>query len=136
MALARSRIQARPRNTGPDVATIGTVLARDGYRCVRCGYTVHWPCCASIHHRKPRGMGGGEADNTPANLILLCGTGTTGCHGQVESRRAEALESGWLVSRYADPASVAVLVDHGSRWVYLSASGEYVDDPPVVSHVP
>lgn len=121
-------------STGPDLETVMTVLDRDGYRCVRCGVPIQgergrdW----SMQHRRPRGMGGtdrGDA-NSPANLVALCGSGTTGCHGHVESRRAEAYVHGWLVSLHVDPANVPVLVDHGSRWVYLTDSGEYVDNPP------
>ena len=121
------------RSTGPDLETVMAVLHRDGYRCVRCDRPivgergVDWSC----HHRTPRGMGGSKRPevNSPAALLSLCGSGTTGCHGYVESHRAEALTNGWLVSRYSDPAAVAVLVDRGSRWVYLTESG-YADDPP------
>lgn len=46
-------------------------------------------------------MGGSKTAwvNLAANLVLLCGSGVTGCHGWVESNRAEATELGWLVSR-------------------------------------
>lgn len=36
--------------------------------------------------------------STAANGLLLCGTGTTGCHGWVESNRSEARAQGFLVS--------------------------------------
>lgn len=38
----------------------------------------------NIHHRLPEGAGGPA---TMANLIHLCGSGTTGCHGWVEHNR-------------------------------------------------
>lgn len=110
------------------------VLDRDGYKCVRCGKPIEgqrgvdW----SLHHRQPRGMGGAKhraAAHTPANLLSLCGSGTTGCHGEIESRRAEAIGNGWLVSRFSDPERVAVLVNRESRFVYLTADGRYADDP-------
>ena len=39
------------------------------------------------HHVLPRGRGG---DDVTANLVALCGSGTTGCHGDVEEYRGEA----------------------------------------------
>lgn len=43
---------------------------------------------------------GGTTDpriNDPRNLILLCGSGTTGCHGWVESNRRTAQRLGYLI---------------------------------------
>ena len=37
--------------------------------------------------------------NQPANLVVLCGSGVTGCHGWVESNRSEAMDAGWIVGR-------------------------------------
>ena len=79
------------------------VITRDGNRCLRCRQSIlNVP--ASVHHRKPRGMGG-TSDlrcNDIRNLVLLCGTGTTGCHGWVESNRASAREDGWLIASFDD----------------------------------
>lgn len=78
------------------------VIVRDLGNCARCGQHVShlergraW----SIHHRRPRGAGGTSVAwvNNAANLIILCGSGTTGCHGWVESHRADARASGFLV---------------------------------------
>jgi hypothetical protein len=108
-----------------------TVLDRDGYRCVCCGTPIDgergrdW----SLHHRRPRGMGGTHRITTAANLIAVCGSGTTGCHHRIEAHRAEARANGWLLWQNVDPESVAVLVDSGSRWVYLTSSGGYGDAP-------
>lgn len=53
----------------------------------------------SLHHihRHPR-------DDVQANLIMLCGSGTTGCHGRVEARDPDALEAlgAVIVMRRAD----------------------------------
>lgn len=38
--------------------------------------------------------------------MLLCGSGTTGCHGWVHGHPAEAYRLGWLVHSWHDPASV------------------------------
>lgn len=60
-------------------------------------------------------MGGRVAAHTTANLVTLCGTGVTGCHGWVESHRAVAYEQGWLVHRWDDPALRPVL-RFGRTW--------------------
>ena len=94
-------------------ATVDTVRRRSQNRCERCGTddALRW----SLHHRKPRGMGGTRdpAINSPANVLLLCGSGTEGCHGRVESNRAEAYVLGLLVHRNDDPARVPVELRYG-----------------------
>lgn len=42
----------------------------------------------TLHHLVSKSLGG---DDVPNNLVPLCGSGTTGCHGDVESRDALAL---------------------------------------------
>lgn len=78
-------------------------------------------------------MGGSSRPDTngPQNLIVLCGNGTEGCHGWVESNREAALECGWLVLQSADPAREPVLV-RGHRWVWLAADGTTLTEPPEV----
>jgi len=41
-----------------------------------------------------------------ANLIAVCGSGTTGCHGWIENHRGESYRRGWLVHTNVDPATV------------------------------
>lgn len=133
---------SRRRGTGPDDDTVITVLIRSrryyGERCCEvCGVQlqgergVGWSC----HHRVPRGMGGttSAAVNAVPSLLLVCGSATTGCHGRIESDRAEAYANGWLVSRYSDAATVPVTIDRGSRVVYLGSDGKYHDNPPDVA---
>ena len=77
-------------------------------------------------------MGGTRRDdaNSPANLVLLCGSGTTSCHGTVERRRGEAFDRGVLVRQNADPSQVAI--EHAVHgWCYLSDDGEAVTEPPM-----
>lgn len=52
-------------------------LHLDWKECVLCLETFR----LSLHHihRHPR-------DDVEANLVMLCGDGTTGCHGLIESR--------------------------------------------------
>lgn len=56
-------------------------------------------------------MGGSRLPDTNAvqNGMLLCGSGTTGCHGWVESHRQAALDSGWAIPQGADPLAVAAV---------------------------
>lgn len=101
------------------------VLERDEWSCVRCSRSVGEHRLYSLHHRCPRRMGG-SADldlNLPSNIVTLCGTGTTGCHGWVESNRAEAEAKGWLLSTIVDRhravetivRSLVTLHDDGTR---------------------
>lgn len=98
------------------------VLSRSEGRCERCGKAPDWH--ASVHHRQPRGMGGSRQAhlNRPGNLLLLCGSGTTGCHGWVESHRADAVASGYIVPRFAVPQTTPVLY-RMSTWVILDDDG-------------
>lgn len=94
--------------TQPTAAVKLLVRARARDRCERCGRQLDGWDGGSYHHRRIKGMGGDRRPETnlPANLLLLCGSGTTGCHGWVHAggNRAVALEAGWLVSRWAVPA--------------------------------
>lgn len=59
---------------------------------------------------------GGTTDikiNSPSNLMAICGSGTTGCHGWLESHREVAYEKGWLVHRYDSPADIEVEIKQG-----------------------
>jgi hypothetical protein len=76
-----------------------------------------WPG-ESLHHRLPRSRG---TDNSAANLVLLCGSGTTGCHGEVESQRNVAYLAGLLLRTGQDPASEPVKLRDG--WHYLDSAG-------------
>jgi hypothetical protein len=94
-------------DTGPSSAVRQFVIEREGHCCRRCGQWVA-DGAGSIHHRRPRQMGGTDwpGINLPSNLALICGSGTTGCHGYIESHRPEAYAMGWLVHSWEDPAEV------------------------------
>lgn len=79
--------------------TDAQVRERDGDRCARCGGNrggLH------IHHRWRRSAGSDERD---CNRVTLCAY----CHRWVHGNPEQAMEQGWLVSRYADPAGVPVV---------------------------
>lgn len=112
-----------PRDTGPSVATRQLIKERAGGCCERCGKTITGD--HSIHHRKPRGMGGTRDPkaNSPANLVLLCGSATTpdGCHTGVERFRESAITTGYIVSRSADPELIPIKMASG--WWFLRPDG-------------
>jgi hypothetical protein len=113
--------------SGVPPATRRAVRERDQDHCVRCGaQALTGP--NSIHHRRPRGMGGTRDPRTHAlsNLVLLCGSATTGCHGWIESNRAEAVALGWLISNFevADPQDIPLRCgDPIDRHVHLHDDG-------------
>lgn len=92
------------------------VIVRDQGRCICCGTAVVDPDTLtpwaeySLQHRVRRGMGGSKdpAVNSPANAIVLCGTGTTACHGYVEHHPEWARFHGFAVPTWQDPALVPV----------------------------
>jgi hypothetical protein len=94
----------------------------------------------SIHHRRPRGMGGTDRPDTHTlpNLMLLCGSGTIGCHGFIESHRQVALDRGYLLPKEG-PLSVPAarpLVTPGGRLVFLDYAPSYVDTGRYALDVP
>ena len=108
------------------------VIARDQGKCARCGrHVAHLQrgIAWSIHHRRPRGIGGTLLAwvMAVANLIILCGSGTTGCHGWVESQRREAREQGFLVPLNGVLKADEVAIRHFTLGlVYLNDEGGWV----------
>ena len=117
---------------------VDTNALDEGAVCAVCGMRA-----TNSHHEPPRGMGGRHRQFTlhspwgrfvlkPA-LIALCGSGTTGCHGnrheglwRAEWRwdsdeDAEAWWSGRLLSHGYEPHSPK-LYDHGS-WAIVGRDG-------------
>ncbi|MFW6776099.1 HNH endonuclease [Nocardioides sp. CPCC 205120] len=127
---------ARRRDTGPDTAVRAIVDQRCGGRCELCDRPLAgtpW----SRHHRHPRRMGGTTRlwVNAPSNLLVICGTGTTACHGVVEANRRVSLKAGFLVRDGVDPRTVPVELARGLTW--LDDDGMYLDQPPApLPHAP
>jgi hypothetical protein len=85
---------------------------RDNNTCVVCG--VHVGDGGNVHHRRNRGMGGSRAANAISNLLVACGSPSSGCHGLLTERpwEIDAERYGWVLptNGSADPATVPVLV--------------------------
>lgn len=60
--------------------------------------------------------------HSPANIVELCGSGTTGCHGWVHQHVEEAERLGLIVPFGADPRDVPVF-DWEGRWMLLNMDG-------------
>ena len=105
-------------------AVLALILTRSGDLCEVCGRRAE-----STHHRKPRGMGGSKdpAAHSAANLLRVCGDGTRGCHGMIESNRTASYENGWLLRRGEPPTCVPVLLRN--RWTLLTEDGQYTEVP-------
>lgn len=111
---------------------------RDFGCCFKCGRSLVWAERGfgwSMHHRKPRGMGGSVLAivSSAANALTLCGHGTSpdGCHAWVETNRERAMDFGFLIPRNAstpefEPDRVRVRRDDG-RWFLLTADGRAVE---------
>lgn len=119
------------RNTGPSARVRKLVWQRDQGACVACGRVITDGMWWSMQHRKARGQGG---DNTPSNLILLCGSATSaGCHRRAEDRDREFNARGYWLHSYEDPATTPVMVfsPGGSGCTaWLTADGKYVFEAP------
>lgn len=109
------------RRTDPAPATVRLVRERDDWRCARC---AGWGPL-STQHRVARGMGGTRSAwiNEPPNLLTLCGSGTTQCHGWVERHPTWAQAHGWSVSRHQWQVVDAAPVWTWRGWVRLRPDG-------------
>ncbi|WP_295837427.1 hypothetical protein [uncultured Microbacterium sp.] len=134
--------------TGPaefKPATVDLIWERDRGRCAMCGrwlVRMHRGETWSVHHREDRGMGGvkrarkGQVQPRAylalaANGVLLCGTGTTGCHGDVTDEKVPE-RLGFSVSRIGIRRPVDVPLKHYLHgWVRLDNDGSYApaDEP-------
>lgn len=72
----------------------------------------------NCHHRVNRSVGGGYS---LSSLLMLCGSGTTGCHGWITVNPLLAREFGWAIRSTDDPLAHRVL--YRGRWATLGDDG-------------
>jgi len=97
---------------------------REQQRCAKCGVII-WSG-GSRHHRKFKSRGGGDE---VSNGILLCGSGTTGCHGWVHFNPVSAAMLGLVVGSEQDARLIPVQhAIYGVVW--LDDEGGVSSTPP------
>ena len=113
--LETSMAKSKPNKVTDGVRNL--VLTRGNYRCEHCHEDFLYSG-VSVHHRRPRMMGGSKNEllHLPANLIALCGSGTTGCHGWVESNRTKAREMGLLIQKVESAEDIPFQDKEGNWW--------------------
>ena len=117
----------------------GQLILRSGGRCETCGVALGSPGW-SAHHRCLRGMGGTRRAgiNALSNLLAVCGSGSTACHGWIHGNPKEAYRLGWMMPSADDILTVSsrtpVVLYSGRRVLldpvaqgYLSAPGKPYD---------
>lgn len=119
----------------PTPQTRALVLQRAAYHCERCWRPIAREM--SLHHRRPRRMGGSKRPDTnqPQNLLVLCGSGTTGCHGWIESHRTQGYEDGIILYDLDDPAEHPYR-DAAGNWWLLSPEGDRTRIAPELTTYP
>jgi len=100
--------------------TVLDVYEREQGCCAVCGLTIGREA-GHLHHRRPRGMGGGGGQaHALSNVILLHAT----CHlTHVELKRDRAYQNGWLLQQWQDPQDSPMMY-RLDGWVLLKDSGE------------
>lgn len=100
------------------------VLQRAEGRCERCGVNLDG-FFYSLQHRRARGMGGSSRSGTnlAGNLVALCGSATTGCHGYIEANPDAAACDGLRIRQGDDPLTLPVRLRYD--WVFLADDGTY-----------
>jgi len=91
-------------------------------RCEKCGAASP----LSRQHLVKRSHGGSW---DPRNIVILCGDGTTGCHGWAEHHPTEAEAAGWAY-KPGQALGVRPIPHHFLGPVWLLADGGYSYGPP------
>ncbi|MFD5864404.1 HNH endonuclease [Agromyces sp. NPDC127015] len=116
--------------TGVSRKTRAEVRERDRDTCQMpdCGRPIR-DDDYSLQHRRARGMGGSRRPDTnaPSNLVTVCGSATTGCHGYIESHPGIAAKLGFRVAQGVTPADVPIYTFTHGR-VYLNDDGTHTKE--------
>jgi hypothetical protein len=93
---AVDRIPKKVREALEDRARIGEIVC-----CEICRLPAN-----NAHHRRNQSQSG---EHTLSNLMMLCGSGVTGCHGAITGNPAMAVRNGWTIQgTEAIPSETAV----------------------------
>lgn len=93
---------------------------RDQWCCRRCGIRLSI-VEGSRHHRQRRAAGG----HVTSNIILLCGSGTTLCHGWVHAHPEVATMRGFIVPANGRARSLVIpLLSRGQWWLLDDVGGQ------------
>jgi len=78
----------------------------------------------NAQHRKNRSQGGTW---DLSNLIHVCGSGTTGCHGAIHANPLKSYANGWSVRSCFAPADMPALLwtPFGRIYVWLRDDGSW-----------
>lgn len=113
-------------------------LERDGPTCRRCGVWIEGQL-GSLHHRKLRGRATPKRDyDLVENLVVLCGSGTSGCHGWAHGHPKDAHEEGWVCWTWEKPAERPCLTTYRTLVMFLVDGTAVEDDlgPPITDDNP
>lgn len=94
----------------------------DMARCEKCGAASP----LTRQHLVKRSHGGGW---DPRNIVILCGSGTTGCHGWAEGNPVEAQAAGWAYES-TEELGVRPITHRFLGQVWLDVQGNYSYSPP------
>lgn len=104
--IKHKKVPKRDRDAAEIASLMPALIHRSGGRCEVAIESICEGAATNVHHRKPRGQGG---RNVMRNLLHLCGSGTTGCHGYIEHNRDVSYTNGWLVRQQQAPGQVPVI---------------------------
>lgn len=108
------------------------VIERADCRCDWCGKYLPGQQY-SLQHRRARGAGGRANAHSWANLVVLCGSATTGCHGRVENTgpgRREGYALGFAIRGEVQRPEDVPIFRHCSEWV-IPGEGLWVPSSPI-----
>jgi hypothetical protein len=118
-AEGKGKVQPARRKTGKHVGesagrkALEKRVGDDGLCEVRL-FGVCFGRGGNAHHRQNRSQ---QGKWDVRNLLWVCGSGSTGCHGALTNtngRRAEFEKEGWIVPSHEDPAKKDCLIY--TRW--------------------
>lgn len=93
-------------------------IKRDCSTCINLLDPSVWPG-RSGHHRQLRRRADPTVRDLPCNIVELCGSGTTGCHGWTHAHPAEAERFGYIIPSWRAPLNAPIRDWNGDWWWLL-----------------